>query len=43
MDPGPDATIFPLGVSDKAEPSRLNALERKKWAHRLQPQMRQGI
>jgi len=25
MDPGPDATVFPFGVFDKAEPSRLNA------------------
>jgi hypothetical protein len=29
MDPGPDATIFPFGVFEKADPSRLNALERK--------------
>jgi hypothetical protein len=36
-------TVFSVGVFDKAEPSRLNALECKKWAHRLQPQMKQGI
>jgi hypothetical protein len=30
MDPGPDATVFPFGVFDKAEPSRLNVLECKK-------------
>jgi hypothetical protein len=37
MDPGPGETIFRFGVFDKTEPSRLNALERKKWAHRLPP------
>jgi hypothetical protein len=42
MDPGPEATVCPFAVFDKAKPLRLNVLERKKWVHRPEPQMRQG-
>ena len=41
MDPAPEATIFAVGVSDKVDSSLWNALERDKWAHQLQPHMRQ--
>jgi hypothetical protein len=37
MAPGPDTTIFPFDAADKAEPSRLNALEREKWAYPATP------